>query len=230
MAAVRTSGAVVLPSVLFCDFAHLADEIARLEEAGAQALHLDVMDGIFVPNITYGMPIVAAVRSCTKLPIDVHLMIADPAKYIDQFRDAGADSMTIHLEAVPEPRPVLDRIRKLGADAGLAINPPTPVAHVVPHLASCDMVLVMSVMPGFGGQSFQPIALEKLRYLRNLPAASHLLLEVDGGVNHDTIGSCAEAGATLFVAGSAVFKQPDYRQAIADLENRALAGAQNASK
>ena len=210
----------MLPSLLLCDFARLADEVARLEDAGVEALHLDVMDGHFVPNLTYGPPIVAAVRSCTDLPLDVHLMISNPGDYLDEFRDAGADSLTIHIEAVPEPGRVLDRIRALGAISGLALNPPTPLSAVEPYLAACDLLLVMSVMPGFGGHEFDPVALEKLRALRSAPAAAHLLLEVDGGVNESTIGNSADAGATLFVVGSAIFKQPDYCQAVNRLRQK----------
>jgi len=221
MSALRLAGPSVLPSLLLCDFARLADEVARLEEAGVEAMHLDVMDGHFVPNLTYGPPIVAAVRSCTDLPLDVHLMISNPGDYLEEFREAGADSITVHIEAAPDPRPVLDRIRSLGAAAGLALNPPTPLSAVEPYLPSCDLLLVMSVMPGFGGQKFDPVALEKLRAVHAKPAASHLLLEVDGGVNEHTIGKCAEAGATLFVVGSAILKQPDYRAAVERLRQQA---------
>jgi ribulose-phosphate 3-epimerase len=219
-AKLRNAKGAVLPSLLLCDFARLGDEVARLEAAGVKAFHLDVMDGHFVPNLTYGPPIVSAVRSCTDLPLDVHLMISNPQDYIEEFRDAGADCITIHLEAAPDPRPILDQVRAAGALAGLAINPATPLAAAEPYLGSCDLLLVMSVMPGFGGQSFEPVALEKLRAVRSLPAAKHLLLEVDGGVNDATIGSCAEAGAMLFVVGSAILKQSDYRQAVSRLTQR----------
>ena len=144
----------MLPSLLLCDFAHLADEISRLEDAGVEALHLDVMDGHFVNNLTYGPTIVSAVRSCTDLPLDVHLMIAEPERYLPDFQKAGADILTIHIEAVPDPRRVLRQIRSMGIGAGLALNPPTPLSAVDPYLADCDLLLVMSVMPGWGGQSF----------------------------------------------------------------------------
>src|SRR5687767_13571139 len=157
MSALRQAGPAVLPSLLLCDFSRLADEVARLEDAGVEALHLDVMDGHFVPNLTYGPPIVAAVRSCTNLPLDVHLMISNPGDYVEEFRDAGADCLTIHIEAVPDPLPVLDRIRTLGVSPGLALNPPTPLSAVEPYLAACELLLVMSVMPGFGGQQFDPV-------------------------------------------------------------------------
>lgn len=220
----------MLPSLLLCDFARLAEEIDRLERAGVQALHLDVMDGHFVRNLTYGPPVVAAVRSCTDLPLDVHLMISNPEEYVEEFREAGADSITVHIEAVHDPRPLLTRIRELGAAAGLALNPPTPLAAVEPYLSSCDLLLVMSVMPGFGGQSFDPVAIDKLRALDSSRAAKHLLLEVDGGVNDATIGSCAQAGATLFVVGSAIFRQPDYQQAVGRLTQQAGGLAPSALK
>jgi ribulose-phosphate 3-epimerase len=223
MLALRQAGPVVLPSLLLCDFARLAEEVGRLEHAGVRALHLDVMDGHFVPNLTYGLPIVSAIRSCTELPLDVHLMIANPQQYLGEFRDAGADSISIHIEAVPDPRPVLKEIRRLGATAGLALNPPTPLSAVERYLPDCDVLLVMSVMPGFGGQAFDPVALDKLRAVRSLSAAKNLLLEVDGGVNDATIGSCSEAGATLFVVGSAIFRQPDYDEAVVQLTQ--LAGS-----
>jgi ribulose-phosphate 3-epimerase len=226
MAALAGGAPAILPSLLLCDFARLADEVAAVEQAGVAALHLDVMDGHFVPNLTYGAPIVAAVRSCTELPLDVHLMISKPGDYIEAFRDAGADSISIHIEAVPQPRAVIKQIRSLGAMAGLAINPGTSLSTVAPYLGDCDLLLVMSVEPGFGGQSFEAVALDKLRELRGMPAARHLLLEVDGGVNEATIGRCAEAGATLFVVGSAIFRQSDYRQAVGRLLERAGGGIQ----
>jgi ribulose-phosphate 3-epimerase len=221
VAALREAGQIVLPSLLLCDFARLGDEISRLEAAGVKALHLDVMDGHFVNNLTYGPPIVTAVRSCTDLPLDVHLMISEPQRYLRAFHKAGADILTVHVEALTDPRPVLREIRSLGMGAGLALNPPTPLSAVMPFSADCDLLLVMSVMPGWGGQSFDRAALQKLKTLSEEPAARHLLLEVDGGVNDQTVGDCAAAGATLFVAGSAIFNQPDYRQAVSGLLSRA---------
>src|SRR5262245_27773850 len=185
------SAPTVLPSLLMCDFGHLADEIARLEAAGVRALHLDVMDGHFVPNLSYGLPMVETVRRLTSLPVETHLMISNPAEYIDRYIDAGADAVIIHVEAVADPRPLLEQIRARGARAGLAINPPTPLAAIEPALPACDQVLVMSVMPGFGGQKFEEVALDKLRALSGR-VPHEVLLEVDGGVNEATIGRCAE--------------------------------------
>jgi ribulose-phosphate 3-epimerase len=217
----RAASPGILPSLLACDFAHLEDEIRRVDVRGVTALHLDVMDGHFVPNISIGVPIVEAVRRVTKLTLDVHLMISDPAKYIEPFRKAGADSITIHVEAVPDPRPVLDRIRELGALAGLALNPPTPLSAIESSLPHCDLVLVMSVMPGFGGQKFEDEALDKLHQLRERTDYDPLL-EVDGGVGMETIGACAAAGAEMFVAGTAVFKTGDYAATIERLRSTAL--------
>jgi ribulose-phosphate 3-epimerase len=221
-AGLRAVAPAMLPSLLACDFAHLEDEIREVEAAGAPALHLDVMDGHFVPNISIGVPIVEAVRRITDLPLDVHLMISEPAKYIEAFRKAGADSMTIHVEAAPDPRSILDRIRALGAMAGLSLNPPTPLSAIEASLPHCDLVLVMSVMPGFGGQKFEIEALDKLRDLSSR-ANRDYLLEVDGGVGLDTVGPCAEAGAELFVAGTAIFKTDDYTGTIRRLRSQALA-------
>jgi ribulose-phosphate 3-epimerase len=221
-AGLRAASPAVLPSLLACDFAHLEREVRDVEAAGAPALHLDVMDGHFVPNLSIGVPIVEAVRRITELPLDVHLMISEPAKFIEPFRKAGADSMTIHVEAVADPRPLLDRIRSMGAMAGLALNPPTALSAIEASLPHCDLVLVMSVMPGFGGQKFEPEALDKLRELSSRPNRDYLL-EVDGGVGLDTVGPCADAGAELLVAGTAIFKTDDYAGTIQRLRSQALA-------
>jgi len=207
---------LVAPSLLACDFANLQREVGRLAEAGARILHLDVMDGHFVPNISFGLPVLEAVRRVTDLPLDVHLMISEPGRYLREFRRAGADLITIHIEAVPKPAPLLQEIRRLGAGAGITLNPPTPVSQIQHCLEFCDLVLVMSVMPGFGGQQFDPVAPQKLRRLRGL-AGPGMLLSVDGGVNLQTIAACAAAGADLFVVGSSLFSQDDYGRYIAEL-------------
>lgn len=213
----RQVAPLILPSLLLCDFANLQSEIERLEEAGVAGLHLDVMDGVFVPNFTYGMTIVDALRKITDLPLDVHLMMVDPDKYIEQFQQAGADIITIHAESVEDPIPVLDQIRSLGCAAGLAINPATPVCGVESAIEHCDMVLCMSVQPGFGGQSFDESVLEKFNQIRELAAGADVLLQIDGGINVSTIEAAVGAGAQLLVAGSAIFKQPDYAIAIQQL-------------
>jgi len=221
----RAHTPVILPSLLQCDFGNLQREVQRLEEAGVRALHLDVMDGHFVPNFTYGMPIVAALRKLTRLPLDVHLMISEPSRYASAFIDAGADMITFHIEAQHEPRELLKQIRQRGLATGLALNPATPVQDVEPFLDVCDMVLVMSVPAGFGGQPFDPVAIEKLEALRS-SGPSDLLLEVDGGVNADTIASCAGAGANLFVVGSAIFCHPVYEPAVRQLRTLARGGVE----
>ncbi len=223
--ALRSSTPVVLPSLLLCDFGNLQREVELLVAAGVKGLHLDVMDGVFVPNFTYGMTIVSAFRKLTDLPIDVHLMMVEPQRYLTRFRDAGADCLTIHVEAVPEPVSVLEEIRSLGVGAGLAINPSTPFDTVELALPTCDLLLVMSVPAGFGGQAFHPIALERLKRARQL-AGGRLLLEVDGGVNDDTIADCAAAGAQLFVVGSAIFNQPAYGEAMTRLTELARVGSE----
>lgn len=209
------------PSLLAADFGHLAREVQALEAAGAQILHLDVMDGHFVPNLSFGVPVIQAVRRMTKLPLDVHLMISNPGSYLEVYRQAGADLLTIHIEAVPEPRELLREIRRLGAVPGLSMNPPTPVTTLAPYLDEVGLVLVMSVMPGFGGQKFQPVALDKLRWLR-AHARPEVLLSVDGGVNSETIGPCARAGAGLCVTGTALLGSDDYQKRLAELRSLAL--------
>lgn len=200
---------LVEPSLLASDFANLEREVHRLSEAGARSLHLDVMDGHFVPNLSFGVPIVEAVRRVSDLVLDVHLMISQPARYLEAFREAGADLITVHVEAEGDPAALLDRIRELGAGAGITLNPETPVETIEPYLEQCDLVLVMSVEPGFGGQAFRPVALEKLRRLRS-KSGDGMLLSVDGGVNPETIGACSRAGADLFVVGTALLSNNDY--------------------
>jgi len=216
----RHAAPAVLPSLLLCDFANLRDETVRLEDAGAGALHLDVMDGHFVPNLTYGLPLVETFRRLSDLPLDVHLMISNPEEFVERYADAGADALTIHIEAVPQPQNVLRRMRELDVVAGLAINPGTPLSAIEDCIELCDLLLVMSVEPGFGGQQFQPVALEKLRELRRRIHGNQLL-EIDGGVNDATISDCAEAGAQLFVVGSAIFGAEDYTQSVRRLKSLA---------
>jgi ribulose-phosphate 3-epimerase len=226
LADLRAAAPLVNPSLLACDFAHLAEEIHRVEGGGAKILHLDIMDGHLVPNLSIGIPVVEAVRRSTELPLDVHLMISEPWKYIKPFRNAGADLLTVHiepfLETKADPRPLLKEIRSLGAAAGISVNPPTPVESLACCLDLCDLVLVMSVMAGFGGQSFMPDAVGRLRRVREM-AGPKVLLSVDGGIGRDTIGPCAEAGCDLFVAGSAVFSQKDYGRIMEEMTGTAKA-------
>ncbi len=211
----RAATPAILPSLLMCDFGNLRGEVEQLEAAGTQVLHLDVMDGHFVPNLTYGMPIVKGLRRHTGLLLDVHLMISDPLKYAEQFVDAGADLITFHVEAVSDPVSVAGAIGDLGVAVGIALNPDTPLDAILPAVPHCDLVLVMSVAAGFGGQSFNPNAVNKLRTLRE--RFPDLLLEIDGGIDNHTIGQCRSAGCDLFVVGSAIFGQSDYGRAINDL-------------
>jgi ribulose-phosphate 3-epimerase len=217
----RAGAPLVLPSLLLCDFGHLADEVQRLAAAGVRGVHLDVMDGHFVPNLSYGLPVVEAVRRACDLVVDVHLMISDPHRYVRQFYDAGADVITFHAEATDHRRELVAEIHELGAAAGVAINPGTPIDVLADCLDACDVVLVMSVEAGFGGQAFNPLALEKLATLRKTVAPT-VLLEVDGGVNGQTIRNCTASGADLLVVGSAIFKSDDYARSVRELVRAAV--------
>jgi ribulose-phosphate 3-epimerase len=222
---IESHGPVVLPALLLCDFGHLAREVGRLQEAGAEALHLDVMDGRFVPQLTYGPVVVKAVREAASVPLEVHLMIEEPERSLEDYCRLGAEIVTVHLEALAEPRQALEAIRRHGARAHLAISPGTPVARAEAFLDACDGVLVMSVEPGYGGQAFEPQALDKLARLAALRRESggRFRLGVDGGISTDTIAAAAAAGAELIVAGSAVIRSSDYASAIAELEALARA-------
>ncbi len=214
------------PSMLKCDFGNLQREIELLEQAGAELLHLDVMDGMFVPNLSYGPMVIERMRVRTELAFDAHLMIERPERYLRQFRDAGCDAITIHFEATPAPHEALQQVRELGVLAGLAINPETAVDQVAEVLPLCDLVLVMSVNPGFGGQKFMPVALEKLRRLRDLLGEGPIL-SVDGGIGCSNAAAVRAAGADMLVVGSAIFDQADYGRAIEEL--LAHAGAADAA-
>lgn len=207
------AGPIIAPSMLKCDYARLGDQIAQLDTAGAKVLHWDVMDGHFVPNLSYGAMVIAGTRKQTDLFFDAHLMISDPEKYLDDYIKAGCDAITFHIEAVPDPRSLLKRIRSAGVLAGLAINPKTPADGVLRVLDDVDLVLVMSVEPGFGGQSFMPEVLPKVTQIRSA-ANRQLLISIDGGIGPDTIEAASKAGARLFVAGSSVFDTSDFAQAM----------------
>jgi ribulose-phosphate 3-epimerase len=207
------SGPVILPSLLLCDFANLQHEVEQLQQAGIRGLHLDVMDGQFVPNLTYGMPIVDALRKVTEMPLDVHLMIEQPGRYLKAFANAGADLLTVHVEACEDIVSTLSEIRSLGMAAGVAMNPSTDIDRIEPALSVADLVLVMSVPAGFGGQPFEPAALEKTRQLASRDDGEWIL-EMDGGLNLETISPCRAAGAQWLVIGSAIFKQPSYSDAV----------------
>ena len=195
----------IAPSLLSCDFAHLARDVGKIE-ASADLLHLDVMDGRFVPNITMGAAIVEAVRKTTELPLDVHMMIVEPDRYLSDFRQAGADMISVHVEACPHLERTIDQIHRLGALAGAAVNPATPVEQLIDILGELDYVLVMSVNPGFGGQKFWPRALDKIaRVVAMRGERTRPLIEVDGGINKETGEAVRNAGADILVAGSYVF-------------------------
>ena len=208
----------IAPSILSADFAALADDIARVEAGGADLLHVDVMDGRFVPNITIGPVVVGAIRKRTRLPLDVHLMIVEPERYVADFVSAGADIVTVHAEACPHLQRNLAQIRELGAKAGVALNPSTPPEALEYVLDDLDLVLVMSVNPGFGGQAFIPSAYAKLRRLRAMLGARAVEVSVDGGVKVEHVKPLAEHGATTLVAGSAIFGAADPAAVIAKMK------------
>lgn len=213
----------IAPSLLASDFSQLDRQIAAAEAGGADWLHIDVMDGSFVPNITIGPPVIRAIRRCTKLPLDTHLMIRDPDRFLEVFREAGADVLTVHQEACIHLDRSVARIKELGAKAGVALNPATPVELLGDILPAVDLVLIMSVNPGFGGQSFIPNTLGRLRRMKGLIATvgRSVEIEVDGGIDATTAAAVVQAGATMLVAGTAVFRQPDIGKAIQSLRNAA---------
>ena len=206
----------IAPSILSADFSKLGEEISDVEKGGAELIHVDVMDGHFVPNITIGPLVVESIRPITKLPLDVHLMIENPDQYIESFAKAGADYITVHVEACRHLHRTIQLIKSFGVKAGVVLNPATPVQLIEPILEELDIVLLMSVNPGFGGQKFIPSVLNKIKQVRDLAKQKgvQLEIEVDGGVNEQTARLCVEAGATILVAGSAVYNQEDRGKAI----------------
>jgi len=217
----------IAPSILSADFARLADAVAKIEHGGADLVHVDVMDGHFVPNITIGPPVVAALKRVTTLPLDVHLMISEPDRYLESFVEAGASMLTVHVEVLPHLHRTLTHIRSLGAKAGAAINPSTPVMMVRDVIAEMDHLLVMSVNPGFGGQTFIPHTLAKIAEAREMIAAARgaTAIEVDGGVDRENAAAIVEAGASILVAGASVFGTPDAAEATRRLRRAATRAA-----
>ena len=206
----------ISPSVLACDLSKLYDEVKSIEESGADMVHLDVMDGMFVTNMSFGMPVIEALRKKSKMVFDVHLMIAEPERYAKRFIDAGADILTFHLEACKDSAALLDEIRAAGIKSAISIKPATPAEAIFPLLEKCDMVLVMTVEPGYGGQSFMYDMLEKVKKIKAEieKRGLNIDIQVDGGLNPETAKSAREAGANVIVAGSSVFKAADRREAI----------------
>ena len=209
----------IAPSILSADFSKLGEEVAAIEAAGADWVHIDVMDGHFVPNLTFGAPVVSCLRKVTKMPFDVHLMVEAPQNYIADFAKAGADILTVHLETAPHLHRVIQAIKEAGLKAAVSLNPSTPLCLLEEILPELDMVLLMSVNPGFGGQAFIPSSLEKVRKLRQMLSEKGLTtdIQVDGGVTPDNAAQLIAAGATILVAGSAVYKAPDMANAIHSL-------------
>ncbi len=219
-------GIYIAPSILSADFANLGQEVRAVDEAGADVIHIDVMDGRFVPNITIGPLVVDAVRKVTAKPLDVHLMIADADRYVDDFARAGADWITVHVEACTHLHRTVTRIKELDKRAGVVLNPATTLDTIEYILGEVDLVMLMSVNPGFGGQSFIPSTLEKAKLLRNKITSLGLDvgIEIDGGIGPDNIGEAAEAGANIFVAGSAIYGCDEYSEVIAEMRRAAGVG------
>jgi len=211
----------IAPSLLSADFGRLAEEVGAVEKAGADLLHVDIMDGRFVPNITIGPPVVAAIKRCAKLPLDVHLMIVEPERYIEAFADAGADVLTVHAEATPHLQRAVARVRELGKKAGVSLNPSTSLSAIEWVLTDIDMVLLMTVNPGFGGQEYLPSMTGKIELLRSQLVRSGLSvdIEVDGGIKTDNVAEVVLAGANVIVSGSGIFKTKDYGKTISAMRD-----------
>ncbi|MEO8682135.1 MAG: ribulose-phosphate 3-epimerase [Vicinamibacterales bacterium] len=220
------------PSILSADFAKLGDDIAAVARGGADLIHVDVMDGHFVPNITIGPPVVRSIRKVTNLPLDVHLMIMDPDKYLEAFVDAGADLLSVHVEVLPHLHRTVSQIKKLGARAGVVLNPSTPVASLEDIAADVDFVLVMSVNPGFGGQVFIPHSVAKVRAVRALldRVGNPAPVEIDGGIDLTTVAAVVQAGARMLVAGNAIFGGGHPEAAARELRARAVAAAEGQAR
>lgn len=212
---------LVSASLLGCGLAELGSEIKSIEQAGADWLHFDVMDGVFVDNISFGAPVLKAVKAAADIPLDTHLMITDPIRYIDVYAELGSDIITFHCEAAEDPHAVIDRIHSHGIKAGISLRPATPASAVKPYLDSVDLVLVMTVDPGFGGQKFNPDTLEKIREIKGLledMGRSEVYIQVDGGINGSTVQLCRDAGANVMVSGTYIFDAPDRAAAVESLK------------
>ncbi len=207
---------LIAPSILSADFCRLGEEVEAVQQAGADLLHLDVIDGHFAPNITFGPAVVGAIKSIAKIPLDVHLMIENPADYIEDFVSVGADSITVHVESCPHMHRVIHQIRDLGVKAAASLNPSTPIENVRYIVDDLDMLLLMSVNPGFSGQKFRPQILKKIAHAREL-VGENIDIQVDGGITRDNAAKVVQAGANILVAGSSVFSSKDYAEAIATL-------------
>jgi len=221
----KTRPLLLAPSILAADFARLGEEVRAIDEAGADYIHIDVMDGHFVPNISFGTPIMDSIRGVTKKPFDVHLMIAPVDPYLESFARAGADIITVHAEAGPHLDRSLQAIRAMGKKAGVSLNPATPASVLKHVLDRLDLILVMSVNPGFGGQSFIPAMLEKISEVRDMVGGRNIDIEVDGGITRHNAGDVVRAGANVLVAGSAIFKTKDYAAEIRAIRNAATSVA-----
>jgi ribulose-phosphate 3-epimerase len=208
---------VIAPSLLACDFSRMGDQIDQVIAAGVEVLHVDVMDGHFVPNLSMGPPVAKSIRNYTAHPMDVHLMVTDPAYYIERFAEAGADSITFHIEAAANPKPLVERLHALGLGAGITLKPGTPAEAISAIIPAVDLVLVMTVEPGYGGQAFMPEMFDKIAAIRKL-LRPHQRLEVDGGINNGTAGLCAKQGADTFVAGTDIFRSGDIAEAVKELK------------
>lgn len=217
----------ISPSMLSCDFSKMGEEAKKIEASGADMLHLDVMDGHFVPNITFGAPVIKALKKASALPFDVHLMISEPLKYAEAFASAGADIITFHIESDSDTEKTIEKIKSLSCKVGISVKPATPIERVFPFLDKVDMVLIMTVEPGFGGQSFMENMMGKITVLKNRlgEIKRDVDIQVDGGINEQTVFTAAKAGANVFVAGSAVFGSESYKNAVSTLRKNAEIGS-----
>ena len=215
----KRPGIMIAPSLLACDLTRIAEEVAAVEKAGADVLHLDIMDGHFVPNLTFGFPVLEAIRKLTKLPMDAHLMISNADRYLEEFARVGCKWLSVHVEACPHLHRTLSRIRELGMKAGVAINPGTSLFALESAIHYCDFVLVMSVNPGFGGQKFIPEMVERILELKKNLGGSKVMIQMDGGIKAENIGELYRAGVDCAVVGTGLFAQKDYKKTIAKLRS-----------